>query len=294
MLPPAVTPCRQPGTDSRTEDGQHSPRSDEPSGEARNSPPPTAARKSTTGGPAGQRPGTAETPVRDDTGKESRTTEKPAPTTPPPRPTPRSPTTEPAGTKGPADTATPSGATAPPRTGRPSPAGPAGPVPVDYSAFCALYRGHYLTYVQTRLHDARFSHVVVGLTLSDLAQQWPQALRSRCTRTYAWDLLTTRVEHALSNGATEAARCSEMYGALPGRRADAVVLHHLLDLPVADAAELMGITTGDLRGELRMATRSLPHLRPGDSPDTTGSARPTGATGSAGTTGPADSGGPTG
>ncbi|MGW7521123.1 hypothetical protein ACWGJ2_36635 [Streptomyces sp. NPDC054796] len=138
-----------------------------------------------------------------------------------------------------------------------------GPVlPVEFMAFCALYRGRYLRYARARLGDEGCGEVVVEQALEELARVWGQALRSRCTRVFAWELLRGRVREARARGVRETPVCAVVYGRLPVRGADGVVLHHLLRMPVAEVAEVMGLGPAEVLGELRLAGRCLPGLPP--------------------------------
>ncbi|MBO8187659.1 hypothetical protein [Streptomyces spirodelae] len=66
-------------------------------------------------------------------------------------------------------------------------------VPVEFAAFCALYRQRYLEYAHSRLSDARRADSAVRQALAELAEQWDQALRSPHTNAYAWRVLTQHI-----------------------------------------------------------------------------------------------------
>ncbi|WP_243082165.1 hypothetical protein [Streptomyces sp. 891-h] len=66
-------------------------------------------------------------------------------------------------------------------------------VPVEFAAFCALYRQRYLEYAHSRLSDARQADSAVRQALAELAEQWDQALRSPHANAYAWRVLTQHI-----------------------------------------------------------------------------------------------------
>ncbi|MEU2608965.1 hypothetical protein [Streptomyces albus] len=119
-------------------------------------------------------------------------------------------------------------------------------LPVEFAAFCALYRGRYLQYANSRLSDPRTADIAVHLALTELAQQWQEALRSPHTNAYAWRLLNRHISiHACSTDGT-----GPQDGGGPGGRTgmslltdhtnETRILHQDLGMPFDEATELMG------------------------------------------------------
>lgn len=148
-----------------------------------------------------------------------------------------------------------------PETGRkPGAPEPERDVPVEFAAFCALYRQRYLAYAHSRLADARQADTAVRLAFAELADQWDQALRSPHTNAYAWRLLTrhirTHVRAAAErdeqqedgeqkageqeSGDSRTGRRDHSF--LPDHADDARILHRDLGMPLLEATEMMGHT----------------------------------------------------
>lgn len=65
------------------------------------------------------------------------------------------------------------------------------------------------------------------------------------------------VEEAVEPAGGETVDLQAALRALPPRQREAAVLHYLLDLPVADVAEVLGLSPGGVKHALFRARRSL-------------------------------------
>ncbi|WP_307808401.1 hypothetical protein [Streptomyces oryzae] len=125
-------------------------------------------------------------------------------------------------------------------------------VPVEFAAFCALYRDRYREYAHSRLDDAGQADTAVRLAFAELADQWDQALRSPNTNAYAWQLLNRHLrththvaEEAERDGQEESVSRAGLQDRsfLPDHADGARILHQDLGMPLPEASELMGHTT---------------------------------------------------
>ncbi|MGI5347130.1 hypothetical protein ACQEU8_02915 [Streptomyces sp. CA-250714] len=139
-----------------------------------------------------------------------------------------------------------------PRPTSPEPEREVREVPVEFAAFCALYRHRYLEYAHSRLADARQADTAVRLAFAELADQWDQALRSPHTNAYAWRILNRHVRtHARAAEEERDGQEDDAEGRtghhdssfLPDHADDARILHRDLGMPLLEASEMMGHTT---------------------------------------------------
>ncbi|UNT00395.1 hypothetical protein MMF93_30945 [Streptomyces tubbatahanensis] len=119
-------------------------------------------------------------------------------------------------------------------------------MPVEFAAFCALYRTRYLQYAHSRLADQPTADIAVRAAFAQLAEQWDQALRSPHTNAYAWRLLNRHIsalEETADEAGGEAARPTA-HGAgrslLPDHTNETRILHQDLGIPFVEATEMMG------------------------------------------------------
>ncbi|MBT2529924.1 sigma-70 region 4 domain-containing protein [Streptomyces sp. ISL-99] len=130
-------------------------------------------------------------------------------------------------------------------------------LPLDYTAFCLLYRDAYLRYAQARLADAETSRTVVEMALGQLALNWSAALSS-CPAAVAWQLLGHLITLSSGQAAAVATGREDIYRQLPAVQADAVILCHRLSLTPGQAAALMGVEEPAVNSRLSAALRRLP------------------------------------
>ncbi|MFI9586972.1 hypothetical protein ACIHCQ_35295 [Streptomyces sp. NPDC052236] len=114
-------------------------------------------------------------------------------------------------------------------------------MPLDYRAFREHVRHAYENYAVERLGDRQAAVEAVDAALHDLAVIWCEALRSARPAALAWHLLL----RAVSAHVSVSGHC------LPGGAAsDAELLHHRLDLPLEEIADLMGTDAFVVQGLL--------------------------------------------
>ncbi|WP_369205888.1 hypothetical protein [Streptomyces sp. PU-14G] len=119
-------------------------------------------------------------------------------------------------------------------------------MPVEFAAFCALYRSRYLQYALSRLADQRTADIAVRTAFAQLAEQWDQALRSPHTNAYAWRLLNGHISaleetaDEAGGGATGPKGQRAGRSLLPDHTNETRILHHDLGIPFMEATEMMG------------------------------------------------------
>ncbi|MFE1797699.1 hypothetical protein ACFW9L_16210 [Streptomyces sp. NPDC059517] len=132
-------------------------------------------------------------------------------------------------------------------------------LPLEYTAFCLLYRDRYLRYTRERVQDAWVSQRLVEAALGNLATIWPTVISSSRPAAVAWRLLDALISSALRERSAEAGqRVDAVHQVLPPAQADAVILRCRLRLSEVQAAELMGVEQPAVASQLRMAQRALP------------------------------------
>ncbi|MFD3580810.1 sigma factor-like helix-turn-helix DNA-binding protein [Streptomyces sp. NPDC058644] len=142
-----------------------------------------------------------------------------------------------------------------------APAAAAGP-PLEYTAFRQLHQEPYLRFACERLRDRQASGQVVEAVFGHLEADWPAVISSPRPAAVAWQLLDSLIAAALR---ARAARGGDIvHRVLPPAQADVVILRCRLRLSQAEAAEVMGVEEPAVASHLRMAERTIPALREGD------------------------------
>ncbi|MDX3855923.1 hypothetical protein [Streptomyces sp. AK02-01A] len=126
---------------------------------------------------------------------------------------------------------------------------------LDFRAFRELHHGPYLRYAEARTPDTESASRAVEAAFTEIAQTWKETLLSPNSVATAWRIL----HHAVVGHADCVMIPAPSSDCAPANTPeDAVVLHRRLNLPLHQAAELMGIDTSEMCMLLRMADRGLP------------------------------------
>ncbi|MFI1018169.1 hypothetical protein [Streptomyces sp. NPDC020965] len=119
-------------------------------------------------------------------------------------------------------------------------------------AFTQFHHDRYLRYARARLDDPAAAATAVAETFTDLSVVWKEILSSPSPAALAWRILRHAVERRPRASDGEPAG-----PAFTAEQADAMLLHGHLDMPVAEAADVMGIDDSLLRVRLASAQRLL-------------------------------------
>ncbi|MEU0936867.1 MULTISPECIES: hypothetical protein [unclassified Embleya] len=124
--------------------------------------------------------------------------------------------------------------------------------PLDFAAFCLLYRPRWAQYARLRVGDPIRGERAVQSAVAELATNWPDILRGPKPTAGAWRILGRAVTG--SPGPVS----NPLHDALPWPQADAVLLHYRLGLTLTATADLMGAEPPEVAAHLVSAERSLP------------------------------------
>ncbi|WP_378064062.1 RNA polymerase sigma factor [Actinomadura yumaensis] len=94
-----------------------------------------------------------------------------------------------------------------------------------------------------------------------MLRRWQAKAREQCTSLD--DMVTRGVHHGLVAAAWEADGHLDLMNAirsLPRRQREAVALHHLLQMPLAEVADILGITEGSAKTHVHRARKRLEEL----------------------------------
>ncbi|MFF9479050.1 hypothetical protein [Streptomyces sp. NPDC014733] len=127
-------------------------------------------------------------------------------------------------------------------------------LPVDFLAFCQLHHDAYQRYVCQVIADRITATHVLQHALGDLVLTWHEALAGPRTAAVAWSTLTRRIRRATATGGAPA---SALYRFVPAGEADAVVLHRLAGLTLAETADTLGTEAASVAGLLDLFDRRL-------------------------------------
>jgi hypothetical protein len=125
---------------------------------------------------------------------------------------------------------------------------------LEFAAFCETNRDAYVRYAQVRIDDHAEARRCVDAVFDALAARWVAVLRGERPAACAWRDLRTE---AAQRSACAAGRAGRFHAFLREDQADMMLLHRHLQLPVDDAAGLMGLADHEARALLRGAERDL-------------------------------------
>ncbi|MFE0763278.1 hypothetical protein [Streptomyces smyrnaeus] len=124
------------------------------------------------------------------------------------------------------------------------------------AAFICCYDQVYRRYAQVRTSDAQSAKAIVERVLGRLRDRWEEALRSPSAAAFAWQLLSVEVSGMCCRCPAHPG-AQAVYGIVGRTQADALVLHHVLQLPVPESSALMGVPEHLLVARLRSAERRI-------------------------------------
>ncbi|MFF8971757.1 RNA polymerase sigma factor [Streptomyces sp. NPDC014995] len=156
-------------------------------------------------------------------------------------------------------------------------------LPLDFSAFHQMHRPRYVREAQRCLGSRADAEEAVDEAFVQLAEDWPQILRTENPAAYAWRVMKNRViDHARARGrratlmdtavfetvtlqgAEDAFEVIEQnlrlfhaISALPERQRDVIRLRYCEGYSTADVAFHLGITEAGVRSTERYAKRRL-------------------------------------
>lgn len=128
---------------------------------------------------------------------------------------------------------------------------------LEYRAFCDAHRAGYLRYAQARIEDRHAARDCVDAVLDGVGACWPTLLGSARPAARVWTDLRCAMDHRT---AAAHAASGRFHAVLRSDQADIMVLHHGLDMPVGQAAGLMGLPDHEAHALLRGAERELKRL----------------------------------
>jgi hypothetical protein len=137
---------------------------------------------------------------------------------------------------------------------------------LGFAAFAERNRPRYTLYAGARLSTGAHSSAAVEATLASAREGWQRLMSGPCPAAEVWEQLRLQVERQGERVAAQNPVVAELYRRLPHASADSVVLCRLLGLPVAEAAELMGVEPSAVEAALTAARRALPQLGDTEAP----------------------------
>ncbi|MGW7412608.1 hypothetical protein [Streptomyces sp. NPDC054863] len=138
---------------------------------------------------------------------------------------------------------------------------------LGFLAFVQLHRARYLRYARVRLLDEVACRVAVDVTLTLLADRWPEVLETSCPTAEAWGELRHQTARVGRDTGHRNEALESLYEWLPNAAADAVVLRCQLGMPEREAADLMGVepptvAVGMLAASRKLSIGEVPTSRP--------------------------------